>query len=161
MLNELYLCERIEEKLPLEKGGEEHTFTFFKPVDKNELDPPESAEQINLVNWAAFNHPELSFFAVVNEQSVDNKKTNRGLAAKAMQQQKRQGLKIGTPDTFWVHKGKVLLIEMKKHNGNFKDLRETQRKEIKELNDSGQDVFVCFGFHAAKTALIRHFDLEC
>lgn len=120
----------------IEKDG----FTFYKPTFKKKTDSSESVEQINYVNWIRENHPNIVFFAVVNER-----KSN----AKDMEKLKRQGLVTGIPDLYLSLNGKSIFIEMKKHNGIFSHFRASQRTAATDLMDSGQVVVVCFGMLAA------------
>lgn len=120
-------------------------FTFYKPTVLLNDDPVESIHQINLINWIEENHPELFLFATVNERN--SSKAN-------MVKLKRQGLKTGVPDLYISKHGNQLFIEMKRHNGVFSDLRQSQRDIITEMKDKGEAVVVCFGFLASKLAVI-------
>ena len=102
----------------------------------------EHQEQVNLVNWLAYNHKELRFFAIPNGE-----KRNISVAKRL----KKEGVSPGVPDLMFP--SLFAFIEMKKEKGG--RLSNHQKEWLDYLEKCGYKCFVCNGFKEAKEVITQ------
>ena len=99
--------------------------------------PTEKAEQIHFVRYLRLKN--IDHFHVPN--STWTKSIKQKVSNKAM------GVSPGVPDLFLIVKDKLYAIEMKRQKGG--QLRDSQKRWIKKLNEANVKTVVCNGCEEA------------